>query len=577
MQRITRAGRALTVFGFVALVACSPKPGSDTAATAGGSAASTTGAPFTPDAVTASNAISSAKMTEWIKTLASDEFEGRAPGTPGDQKSRKYIADELQKLGYSPGASDGSWEQPVDLVGITGHMPTQWTFKKGEAGIEAKAVDDYVAASGVQAPVANIENAEVVFVGYGIQAPEYQWDDFKGVDLHGKVLLMMNNDPDWDPALFKGVTRLYYGRWIYKYESAARQGAAGAIIIHTTPSAGYPWQVVQSSWSGEQFELPAGDEPRVQIKGWLTEDKARALAALAGQDLDKLREAAKSRDFKPVPLGVTTSLTIPNFLSNTHSANVMGLLKGSDPKLSNEVVIYSAHHDHLGVGKPDDTGDTIYNGARDNASGVATVLGIASAIKALPQPPRRSTLILLVAAEEQGLIGSKYYGEHPTFPAGRIAADINFDSANIWGKTSDVTYIGLGKSSLDAVVKRAADYQQRVVKDDEFPDRGHFYRSDQFMLARVGVPALYLNPGVDVIGQPAGWGRAQQEDYTQKRYHQPSDEYDDTWNLDGMVQDAQLGFWCGLIVSDADQMPTWNAGDEFEATRKAALEAAKAQ
>jgi Zn-dependent M28 family amino/carboxypeptidase len=385
---------------------------------------------------------------------------------------------------------------------------------------------------------------------------------------------MLNNDPDWDPALFAGETRLYYGRWTYKYESAARQGAAGAIIIHTTPSAGYPWQVVQASWSGEQFELPAGDEPRLQVRAWLTEDKARELVKLAGKDLELLREAAKGRDFQPVPLGVTTSLTMPVKKESTHSANVIGLLRGSDPVLAQQVVIYTAHHDHFGIGNPDETGDRIYNGARDNASGVGMVLGIAKAFKALPQPPRRSILILLVAGEEQGLLGSKYYAAHPTFAPGRIAADINFDSGNIWGETHDVTYIGLGKSSLDAVVRQAVQHQGRVLKGDEFPDRGHFYRSDQFSLAHIGVPALYLNPGTEVVGQPEGWGRAQQEEYTLKRYHQPSDEYDDSWNLDGLVQDAKLGYWCGLIVANAEQMPAWNPGDEFEAARKEALQAA---
>jgi Zn-dependent M28 family amino/carboxypeptidase len=581
MNNQARLCRLPGMLTLIVVCACSPKestetaPAADTASTqpAPDSERATTAAPFTPEAVAAADAMTGVQIGEWTRVLASDEFEGRAPGSAGDEKARKYIADELQKMGYAPGAADGSWEQPVELVGLTSKMPATWTFAKGASKLEAKSGDDYIAATGMQKDTSTIKDAEVVFVGYGIQAPEFQWDDFKGVDLKGKVLFMLNNDPDWDPALFAGVTRLYYGRWTYKYESAARQGAAGAIIIHTTPSAGYPWQVVQSSWSGEQFELPAGDEPRLQVQAWLTEDKARELVKLAGKDLDQLYAAAKTRDFAPVPLGVKTALTLPNTLESTHSANVLGLLQGSDPQLSREVVIYTAHHDHFGIGKADDTGDTIYNGARDNASGVAMVLGIAKSFKALPTPPRRSILMLLVAGEEQGLLGSQYYGEHPTFAPGRIAADINFDSGNIWGETSDVTYIGMGKSSLDAVVKQGVAYQHRLLKGDDFPDRGHFYRSDQFNLARIGVPAIYLNPGVDVVGKPEGWGRAQQEEYTAKRYHQPSDEYDESWNLDGLAQDARLGFWCGVIIANADQMPTWNPGDEFEATRKAALQA----
>jgi Zn-dependent M28 family amino/carboxypeptidase len=572
----TRFRRVCAALCAAALCGCSAKEPAEPAPPAAPAQASVPAAPaspFTPQARTAAAEIAPARLAEWIRVLSADDMEGRGPGGAGDVKARQYLAAELAAMGYAPGAADGSWEQPVELVGIDSRMPQRWTFAAGAGTLAAKASDDYVAASGVQSETAEVTDAEVVFVGYGIQAPEYQWDDFKGVDLGGKVLLTLNNDPDWDPELFAGNTRLYYGRWSYKYESAARQGAAGAIIIHTTPSAGYPWQVVQTSWSGEQFELPARDEPRIRVRAWITEDAARSLVAMAGKDLDQLVEAARSRDFAPVALGVTTSLTLSNTLSRTSSANVLGLLRGSDPALAREAVVYTAHHDHLGVGKPDAEGDTIYNGARDNASGMAIVLGIARAIAALPQPPRRSTLILFVAAEEQGLIGSRYYGEHPTFAPGRIAANINFDSGNIWGETRDVTYIGLGKSTLDGVAQAAAAHQGRVVEPDEHPDRGYFYRSDQFSLARIGVPALYLSAGSEVIGQPEGWGSAQQEEYTSKHYHQPSDEYDGRWNLGGLVQDAQLGFWCGLIVANAEEMPAWNPGDEFEAARLAALRA----
>jgi Zn-dependent M28 family amino/carboxypeptidase len=413
----------------------------------------------------------------------------------------------------------------------------------------------------------------VVFVGYGIQAPEYDWDDFKGQDLEGKVLLMMNNDPDWDPNLFAGETRLWYGRWDYKYQSAARQGAVGAIIIHTAPSAGYPFQVVQTSWTGEQFELPAGDEPRLQAAAWVTEDSARALVALGGHDLDALREAADNRDFQPVPLGVTTSIGMDVNINRVSTANVLGLIPGSDPELADEAVIYTAHHDHLGIGTPNADGDTIYNGAYDNASGVAQVLAIAKAILALPEAPRRSVLVALVGAEEQGLLGSKYYAANPTFQPGKIAANLNYDGGNIWGHTHDVTFVGLGKSSIDQIMSAIAAEQGRVVKPDQFPDRGYFYRSDQFSFAKIGVPAMYLDTGTDFVDRPPEWGKEQVNHYTNVNYHQPSDEYDDSWNFDGMIQDALLGYWTGLAIANADEMPKWNEGDEFEAARLEALEA----
>ncbi|HET7506452.1 MAG TPA: M28 family metallopeptidase [Kofleriaceae bacterium] len=521
----------------------------------------------------AGKAITAEVLRDHITRIASDDFEGRGPTTKGDKAMRAYLVEQLKALGYEPGSGEapGEWEQPVELVGVKAAMPARWTFKRGGKSLSLAWSDQYIAGSGVQTPRGAIQNAELVFVGYGIQAPEYGWDDFKGKDLKGKVLVMLNNDPDWDPALFAGTTRLYYGRWTYKYESAARQGAAGAIIIHTTPSAGYPFQVVQTSWSGEQFELPAGAEPRIQVKGWVTEDAARTLVALAGQDLNKLVEQARHKEFQPVPLGITTSMAFTNKVSHGKSANVYGLLRGSDPVLSRELVVFSAHHDHLGIGKPDASGDKIYNGALDNGSGCAQVLAIAKAFKALPAPPRRSILILFVAGEEQGLLGSAYYAAHPTVPSGKIAVDINYDGGDIWGKTRDVTYVGKGKTTLDPLVDQLAARQGRTVKPDQFPDRGHFYRSDQFSFARIGVPGLYLGTGTDFIGKPANWGREQIEHYERTNYHQPSDQIQPDWNFDGMVENAQLGFAVGVTVANADQMPGWVPGDEFEAARKAAL------
>jgi Zn-dependent M28 family amino/carboxypeptidase len=529
--------------------------------------------PVSAEAQTAAGQITADYLRAQITQFSSDEFEGRAPATPGDEKARNYLVEQLKQIGFAPAGPNGEWQQTFDVVGVTAHMPERWSFRKGGKNVSFKWWDDYIAGSGVQEESASIRNAEVVFVGYGIQAPEYGWDDFKGMDLKGKVLLMLNNDPDWDPALFGGETRLYYGRWTYKYESAARQGAAGAIIIHTTPSAGYPFQVVQSSWSGEQVELPAAGEPRITVKGWLTEEASRRLVQLAGQDLDKLVEAAKSKDFQPVPLGITTSLSFKNTLKRSTTGNVYGVLEGSDPELRDEFVIYTAHHDHLGVGEANEEGDKIYNGAMDNASGVAQILAIGRAFKALPTPPRRSIMLLFVAAEEQGLLGSKYYAEHPTVEPGRIAANINYDGGNIWGRAKDIVYIGKGKSTLDEYVEAIAKLQGRTVTPDQFPDRGFFYRSDQFSFAKIGVPALYLDTGTDFVGQPEGWGEKVHAEYEEKHYHQPSDEIDESWNLDGMIEDAQLGFYVGLNVANADQMPSWVPGDEFEAARKAALEA----
>ena len=524
-----------------------------------------------PIAELASRQIQGDFMRDIVVEISDDRYEGRGPGSRGDAAARKYLAEQMAKLGLEPGAQDGGWEQPFDLVGINASQPESWTFAGHGESMTLKQWDQFIVSSGRQEPKVEIDDAEVVFVGYGIEAPEYDWDDYKGADLAGKILLMMNNDPDWDPALFAGETRLWYGRWDYKYLSAARQGAVGAIIIHTSPSAGYPFQVVQTSWTGVQFELPAGDEPRTAINAWVTEDTARDLVDMAGLDLDALREAAFNRDFEPVPLGISTSFRMDVEIDRVRSANVLGLIPGSDPDLADEVVIYTAHHDHLGIGTPNEEGDAIYNGAMDNATGVAQVLAIAKAVRALPEAPRRSVLFNLVGAEEQGLLGSEFYAANPTFPPGKIAANINYDGGNIWGHTHDVTFIGLGKSSIDQIATLIAEEQGRVVKPDQFADKGYFYRSDQFSFAKIGVPAMYLDTGTDFVDRPPEWGRQQQEHYTEVNYHQPTDEYDPGWSFDGMVEDALLGYWTGLAIANADEKPVWNPGDEFEAARLEAL------
>jgi Zn-dependent M28 family amino/carboxypeptidase len=527
--------------------------------------------PLPPGTDEARAVIDAELLREHVAALAENRMAGRAPGSPGDRLARAYLVEQLTELGLEPGAPGGSWEQSFEIVGITAEVPQSWTFDGPQGELTLQLRDDFIAASGVQSESATVEDAEVVFVGYGIVAPEYGWNDYEDANLAGKVLLVLNNDPDWDPELFEGNRRLYYGRWDYKYQSAADQGAAGAIIIHSTPSAGYPWQVVETSWTGEQFELPAGDEARVQIEAWTQWEAAERLASLAGLDLDELVERAKERSFEPVPLGVRTSLSLRNRIEHTETANVLGLLPGSDPQLGQEVVVYTAHHDHLG--REQGEGDVIYNGALDNASGCAQILAIAEAMAGLPEAPRRSALFAFVGAEESGLLGSEYYARHPTFPPGRIAANVNFDGGNIWGRTRDVTYIGYGKSSLDEVVAAAAARQDRIVKPDQFPDRGFFYRSDQFNFAKIGVPAIYLDTGTDFRDRPAGWGKEQIEQWEAEHYHQTSDELTEEWDFSGMVEDARLGLICGLAIAQADELPHWSPGDEFAAARTEALAA----
>ena len=527
-----------------------------------------------PAEKTAAQAITENVIRGHVRFLASDLLEGRAPASRGDVLAQQYIQAQMEALGLDAGAPGGGWIQKVPLVGIVGNVPQKTTLSKGSQKVDLTRIADYVAFSGTQKPQSSVPGAEVVFVGYGIVAPEFQWDDYKDVDVKGKVLLMMNNDPEDDPKLFAGKTRLWYGRWDYKYMIAAQKGAVGAFIIHTQPSAGYPWQVVTSSWSRERFELPYEGEPRVEIKGWFTEDASKKIAALGGQDLDRLRAAALKRDFRPVPLGVDFSMAIENTVQTKESGNVIGRFPGSDARLSREAVVYTAHHDHLGMKTDPKPGeDAIYNGALDNASGVSAMLAIAKAFRQLPKAPRRTVYFASVTAEEQGLLGSEYFSKHPPIEAGRIAADINIDGVGIFGRTKDITMVGLGKSSLDPIIVALAKMQGRVVKPDQFPDRGFFYRSDQFNLAKVGVPAAYFDSGTEVIGKPEGWGKKRIEEWEEKDYHQPSDELNDQWDLGGAVEDVRLDFWLGVKVANADRMPEWNRGDEFEAARRKALAA----
>jgi Zn-dependent M28 family amino/carboxypeptidase len=499
--------------------------------------------------------------------LSSDLLEGRAPATRGDALAEAYIASQFEALGLKPAGGDG-YLQPFELLGALGH-PDVLTFSAQGRSVALRVPEEAIASSGVAAEETRLDAAEVVFVGYGIQAQEYSWDDFKGMDVRGKVLLVMNNDPSDDPALFAGKTRLYYGRWTYKMEMGQRLGAAGVIIIHTDASAGYPWQVVQTSWSGEQFFLPSPDLGP-PLRGWATEEACRRLVALGGKDLDALRRSAEQRSFRPVPLGVTLSTAFHSTVRRTHSANVLAVLPGSDSQRSAEYVVYTAHHDHLGMkANPKPGEDAIYNGAVDDAGGVSQLLAVARAFASLPKAPARSILFAAVGGEEKGLLGSEYLVHHPPVPLGRMAVDINMDGFKIFGATRDVAVLGLGKTNLDKTLAALARAQGRVLVADAFPEQGHFYRSDQFSFARAGVPALHYYSGVDALGHPAGWGRAQQDAWVASHYHQPSDEVSPTWDLAGAVQDARLYFALGLAVAQAKGLPAWVAGDEFEAAGKA--------
>jgi len=520
----------------------------------------------------AEETIAAANLLADASIVAGDEFEGRGPGSEGDAKARAFLAGRLAEIGYEPFFENGSYEQSVEIIGLTvQHSPGLEVRSADGSSISYRYGDEYMIMAGIQAPEIQLRDAEVVFVGYGIQAPEQNWDDFKGVDLNGKILLMLNDDPDWEPGLFGGERKLSYGRWDYKYASAARQGAAGAIIIHTTESAGYPWGVVRASNIGEQFELKAGDEPRTLFNGWLSWEGSQALARFGGHELDALIDSARSRDFQPVALGVTTSIDLTVDVTSKTTANVAGILQGNDPELGAEMLALSAHHDHFGIGEPDETGDVIYNGALDNGVAIAETLAVAGAFAALPEPPRRSILVLFPAVEEQGILGSRYFMNSGVVHPGRLVANINLELGNVWGLTRDVIVYGKGKSELDDWLIEAARAQNRSIRGEQDVKAGWFYRSDQISFARAGVPAIWFKSGVDFIGREPGWGEQQYADWIEYKYHTPGDEVEESWNLEGLVEDARLAFRLAAAISEADVTPTWYAGDEFEAVRQATL------
>ena len=514
-----------------------------------------------------------------IKILASDEFEGRAPGTKGEELSVKYISDQFKKIGLKPGNPDGTYTQEVPLAGIKSEP--QMSFITGDKTIDLKYPDDFVASSARLQPEIKIDKSDVVFVGYGVVAPEYSWDDYKDVDVHGKTLLMLIGDPPvadskdpskLDEKIFKGKAMTYYGRWTYKYEIAAQKGAAAAIIVHETQPAAYPWQVVRSSWGKENFELdnPNKNTDAVSASSWITLDIAKKLVADCGQDFDALKKSVTTKDFRPVALNAKANIQIKQQIREFKSHNVIGGLEGSDPKLKDEYVIYTAHWDHLGR-HPELQGDQIFNGAIDNASGVASVMQIAAAFMKLNPPPKRSVFFMATTGEEAGLLGAKFYAEHPLYPLEKTLADINIDGVNPWGKTHDLEDLTNGNSALDDLLGQAAARQGRVMKPNSEPEKGGFYRVDSFEFAKAGVPVLHAARGIEIIGKPPEYGKQKRDEFVAKHYHQPSDEVDPTWDLSGAVQDVQLLFEVGYQVANAENFPEWKPGSEFKAKRNAML------
>ncbi len=524
--------------------------------------------------------IDGADLLAHIKVLASDEYEGRMPGSKGEDLTVAYLQDRFQKLGLKPANPDGSFVQKVPLVGITADPNVELILRSGPRQLRLEYKDDFVAWTKHVADTAALTDSELVFVGYGVEAPEYDWDDFKGVDVKGKTLVVLINDPAvpdpadpsrLDPKTFGGVAMTYYGRWTYKYELAAKKGAAGVLIVHETGPAGYPYAVVQGN-TGEQFDLVTPDKNmgRVAVEGWLALDQAKAVLALAGQDFDALKARAKTREFRPVPLGTTASIQIRNTLRTVDSRNVIARLEGSDPGLKDECVVYTAHWDHLGI-DASGTGDRIYNGAHDNATGTAGLLELANAFTRLPVAPRRTVLFVAVTAEEQGLLGSRFYTFNPINPLARTLASINIDGMNTWGRTKDITIVGFGSSDLDDYAVEAAREQGRSVRPDPEPEKGFYYRSDHFNFAKQGVPALYTDDGWEYIGKPAEFGRQKRDEYTANDYHKPSDEVKGGWDLSGAVEDLQLLMAVGYRVAQADEYPEWKPGNEFRAVRERQL------
>ena len=515
----------------------------------------------------AAGAITGQNYRELIATLSGEEFEGRAPGTKGEQATAEFIETQFGELGLQP-VADGSYRQDVKLVEITGSAQ-QLSFQRGGGAMTLAFGDDMVLATRRVRPESSVAGSEVVFVGYGIVAPEYGWNDYAGLDMRGKTALILVNDPGFvtaEETLFRGKAMTYHGRWTYKFEEAARQGAAAAIIVHDTADAAYGWEVVRNGWTGPQFYLDRadGNTGRSALEGWITQARARQLMELAGQDFDSLKAAAVKRGFKPVPLGVTASGGVRNSIRKLRSPNVAGVMPGKDRP--DEYVIYVAHWDHLGVAEGS-ADDRIYSGAVDNATGVAAILAIARGFRDLLPGPSRSIIFMAVTAEESGLIGSEFYAEQPLVPLEKTAAVINIDALYPMGRARDVEVIGFGASGLEDLLARAARSQGRTLTPDVKPEAGYFYRSDHFNFAKAGVPALYIKSGAVLRDGGREAGTAWQEKYVAERYHKPSDEYQESWDVGGTIEDLQLLFEVGVRVANSETWPAWYEGNEFRAAR----------
>ena len=523
--------------------------------------------------------VTEAGLLAHIKTLASDAYEGRAPGTAGEAKTIAYIEREFRKLGLKPGNPDGSYLQTVPMRGMQATPAFSYTL--GGKRTALRFPDDYVAHSSGPAAEVSLKRSELVFVGYGVIAPEYGWDDYKGVDVRGKTLVMLINDPPLadprdpsrlDPAQFRGAGMTYYGRWTYKYEIAARLGAAAAIIVHETQPAAYPYDVVRAGGLAEQFELaerpPAGSTPSVRIPAWIQGDRARDLFAAAGLDFDALKQAAATRDFTPVSLRGTAHFQISNKVRQIASHNVVARIEGSDPELKNDVVVYSAHWDHLGIDRklPGPRGKQIYHGALDNASGVAALLELAKAYQALPVPPKRSILFIATTAEESGLLGAQHYARHPLYPLARTVANINIDGINAWGKTAHIENVTSGHSTIDDLLSKHALAQGRTAEADARPELGSFYRADQLEFARQGVPVLYTKARSKFIGKSDTYAREIVDSYYARDYHKVSDDVRADWDFSGGVQDIELLFKVGYDIA-MGATPRWHDSSEFKARR----------
>jgi Zn-dependent M28 family amino/carboxypeptidase len=518
-------------------------------------------------AFAAMETINPERIRAHVRFLSHDLLEGRGTGQRGGDIAAEYIATQFALYGLKPAGDNGTYLQKVPMVGITPSPETTFSLVPANgSSMTLRVLDDYVSYDQTQQAQSDID-APIVFVGYGIHAPEYNWDDYKGADVRGKVLLMLVNEPPSDdPKFFKGKALTYYGRWTYKYEEAARRGAVGVILIHQTEMASYPWEVVRNSNSGEKSYLKADDTPRLKAAAWIQFEVAQRLARVSGLKLDKLMSDAQSRDFKPVALSVRLKAHIASKIRPFESNNVIALLPGSDAKLKNEAVLYTAHYDHLGI-RPDMPGDNIYNGANDNATGCGVLLELARAYGQAAQKPRRSILFASVTGEEQGLLGSEYLGKHPPIPAGRIALDLNYDDLPPLGSPEEVEVSGAERTDFYRTVQATAKDFRLTIRADAHPEAGHFYRSDHFSLARVGIPAFSVNEGIKYRGHDEAWGLQQDEEYNQKHYHQPSDEYRPEMDFTGDATMARFGFVLGWQAASLPKVVGWEKGDEFESAR----------